>query len=153
MSRVPPNFFQHLHYQNHPGKRILYHCMLQKSSRIICLFCQRSQARMPEYQIIAFKQMGHQFILLKTTPITKLTIFITVLEHLCLTDPVHSTKRYGNHNGFRDISCFMGSGWADCAGRAGWAEPSSLVHEQKPAKKKKKKPGLTFAFTFFLLFR
>ena len=44
---------------------------------------------------------------LETTKIIKVTIFISVSRLLYLTDPIHSTKRYNNLNGFRDIFGFI----------------------------------------------
>ena len=44
---------------------------------------------------------------LETTKIIKATIFISVSRLLYLTDPIHSTKRYNNLNGFRDILGFI----------------------------------------------
>ena len=44
---------------------------------------------------------------LETTKIIKATIIISVSRLLYLTDPIHSTKRYNNLNGFRDILGFI----------------------------------------------
>ena len=57
---------------------------------------------------------------LETTKITNVSIIISVLGLPYLTDPIHSAKRYGNHNGFRDLSFFMGP-----AGVC-WKDPGSI---------------------------
>ncbi len=66
-------------------------------------FCQRSPAKMPAHQIITLKQMKKHMFFLEITKNVKVTIFISVSRLLYLTDPIHSTKRYNNLNGFRDI--------------------------------------------------
>ena len=82
--------------------------MLRKLSGITFFwFCQRSPAKMPAHQIITLKQMKKHMFFLETTKIIKATIFISVSRLLYLTDPIHSTKRYNNLNGFRDILGFI----------------------------------------------
>ena len=82
--------------------------MLRKLSGIIFFwFCQRSPAKMPVHQICTLKQMKKHMFFLETTKIIKVTIFISVSRLLYLTDPIHSTKRYNNLNGFRDILGFI----------------------------------------------
>ena len=46
-------------------------------------------------------------VFLETTQIVKVTISISVSRLLYLTDPIRSTRRYNNHNGFRDILGFI----------------------------------------------
>ena len=82
--------------------------MLRKLSGITFFwFCQRSPAKMPVHQICTLKQMKKHMFFLETTKIIKATIFISVSRLLYLTDPIHSTKRYNNLNGFRDILGFI----------------------------------------------
>ena len=88
------------------GEKNILHCMLWRSSGISFFwFCQRSPARTPEHQI---KTKNLNVFSKNKTKITTVTIIISVWGLLYLTDPIHSTKRYSNHNGFRDISWFMG---------------------------------------------